>query len=177
MYNTIVWIAEGFLAVFFLAAGLPKIVGRGIDRWVGFDQLPRAMTILIGCCEIAAAVGLLVPILAGYATWTTPLAGLGISVLSLMASGFHLRNREGLAALETALWALLAGSIAAARWGEFTTGPAISKPGLLGPLLLGLVVALISNLVVLTRSPHRPTGPRDRQAHRSPPSVLDDRRR
>jgi hypothetical protein len=69
-------------------AGLPKIAGKGIDRWVGFDQIQRVMTILVGCCEVADAVGLLVPILAVRATWMTPLAALGICVISLMASGF-----------------------------------------------------------------------------------------
>lgn len=147
VYDTTVWIAEGFLALFFLIAGLPKIVGRGIDRWVGFDQVPRGMTILIGFCEIAAAVGLVVPTAADEMAWTTPLA-----VISLMASGFHLRNLEWLAALETVLWASLAGSIAAARWGKFSTGPTISSHDVLGVLLAVLVPAVIVNLVVLTRA-------------------------
>lgn len=133
-------------------AELPKIVGRGIDRWVGFDQVPRGMTILIGFCEIAAAVGLVVPIVADEMAWTTPLAGLGIAVISLMASGFHLRHLEWLAALETVLWASLAGSIAAARWGKFSTAPTISSHDVLGVLLAVLVPAVIVNLVVLTRA-------------------------
>lgn len=152
MFNTIVWIAEGFLALFFLMAGLPKIVGKGIERWVGFDGVPRGMTLLIGTAEIAAAIGLVVPILVGRGEWTTPLAGLGIAVIALMASGFHLRNREWLAALETVLWASLASSIAAARWDKFAEGPSMSRHDVLGPVLVVLVPAVIANLVVLTRA-------------------------
>src|SRR5690554_6849224 len=60
MLDATLWIAQGFLALFFLAAGLPKIVGRGIDRWIGFDDLPRPLTIVIGLSEVAAAVALVV---------------------------------------------------------------------------------------------------------------------
>ena len=116
MFDTVVWIAEGFLAFFFLAAGVPKVIGKGIDRWVGFDQVPRPMTIVIGIAEVAAAIGLIIPLLVDEAEWTTPLAALGIAVISLMASGFHPRAQEYLAALETVLWASLAIVIAIARW-------------------------------------------------------------
>ncbi len=151
LFDTVVWIAEGFLALFFLAAGLPKIVGRGIDRWVGFDQVPQGMRILIGACEIAAAIGLVVPLVADRGEWTTPLAGIGIAVISLMASGFHIRDREWLPALETFLWASLAGTIAVARWEKFSTGPAVSGHDVVVVLLAVLVPAIVINLVVLTR--------------------------
>lgn len=150
MFDITVWIAEGFLASFFLAAGLPKIAGRGIDRWVGFDQVPRPMTVAIGVSEVAAAVGLVVPLLVGTAEWATPLAGLGIAVISLMASGFHIRNREWLPALETALWACLGGTIAAARWSHFSSGPSIPRDAVV-PLLMVLVPAVVVNLVVLAK--------------------------
>lgn len=149
MFNTTIWIAEGFLAAFFLMAGLPKIVGKGIDRWVGFDDVPRLMTIIIGISEICAAVGLVLPIVAAKGEWTTPLAGLGIGVISLMASGFHIRNKEWLAALETSLWASLAGAITVARWDKISTGPSMDRDVLV-PILCVLVPAVIANLVVLT---------------------------
>lgn len=152
MFNTTLWVAEGFVALFFLMAGLPKIVGRGIERWVGFDDVPRGMTLLIGVAEIAAATGLVVPILVGRGEWTTPLAALGIAVISLLASGFHLRNREWLAALETVLWASLASAIAAARWDKLADGPSMSSHDVLGPVLVVLVPTVIANLVILART-------------------------
>jgi uncharacterized membrane protein YphA (DoxX/SURF4 family) len=158
VFDTTVWIAEAFLAFFFLLAGLPKLAGRGLDRWVGFDQIPRPMTILIGICEVAAALGLVVPLLVDTGEWTAPLAALGIAVIALMASGFHLRNREWLPALETALWASLAGAIAIARWGELATGPSLSRDVLV-PVLIALVPALVVNLVVLTRMSASPAEP------------------
>lgn len=160
MFNTTAWAAQSFLAMFFLAAGLPKVIGRGIDRWVGFDQVPRCLTIIIGISEVCAAVGLVVPMLADADQWMTPLAALGIAVIALMASGFHVRNREWLAGLETTLWASLAGSVAIARWDTMSTGPSVSEDALVA-ILIGLIPAIIINLVVLTRraAPANTTAP------------------
>lgn len=152
MFTTVAWIAEGFLALFFALSGAPKILGRGIDRWVGFDDVPRALTVLIGTCEIAAAIGLVVPLLVRRGEWTTPLAGLGIAVVSLMASGFHLRNREWLAALETLLWATLACSVAAARWDKFADAPSLSRQHAVTVAMIVVVPAVLVNLVVLART-------------------------
>lgn len=160
MYDTIVWIAEGFLALFFFAAGVPKIIGAVTERWAGFDELPRGITMLIGATEVAAGIGLVGPVWSGRAEWLTPLAGLGIVVISLMASGFHLRSHEWLAALETTLWASLAATVVAARWGEFADGPSISRHDLLPTVLIVVVLAVISNLIVLSRVP-RPEPPAD----------------
>ncbi|WP_265568226.1 DoxX family protein [Streptomyces hygroscopicus] len=151
MFDLTLGTAQGFLALFFLAAGLPKVIGRGIERWVGFDDLPRGLTIVIGAAEVAAAVGLVGPRLLGHGQWTTPLASIGIAVVSLMASGFHIRNGEWLAALETALWASLAASVAISRWGLLSTGPSVSK-NVLVPVLLVLLPGIVVNLVVLTRT-------------------------
>jgi hypothetical protein len=155
MLNTTLWAAQGFLGLFFLAAGLPKVIGRGIDRWVGFDDLARPLVIIIGISEVAAAVALVVPMLIATLEWTTPLATIGLTVISLMASGFHLRAGEGLPAAETALWASLAGSVAIGRWPEISTGPSLPA-GLLAPTIVVLVGATIINLVLLARRPAHP---------------------
>lgn len=163
MLETTVWIAQSFLALFFLGAGIPKIIGRGIDRWIGFDEIPRPLTIVIGLTEGAAAIALIVPMLADEARWTTPLAALGISVVSLMASGFHVRNGEWLPAVETSLWASLAGSVAIARWDEMPTGPSISTDVLI-PVIAVLVPAIIGNLIILSRQPvQRHSDPRNEE--------------
>ena len=40
--NLVLWTVQGFLALFFLGAGAPKVIGRGLERWTGFAALPRA---------------------------------------------------------------------------------------------------------------------------------------
>lgn len=155
MLDTTFWVAQGFLGLFFLAAGLPKVLGRGIDRWVGFDDLARPLVIIIGISEITAALALVLPMLSNTLEWTTPLAAIGLTVISLMASGFHLRANEVLPAVETALWASLAGSIAIGRWPQTSTGPTLPAD-LLGLAIAMLIGATIINLMLLARRPVRP---------------------
>lgn len=152
MLTTTLWAAQAVLALFFLFAGLPKIVGRGIDRWTGFDDVPRPLTVLIGIAEVAAPVALVLPMLLGQFEWTTPLAAAGLAIVTLMASGFHVRAGEWLPALETALWAALAGAVAVGRWGLLGTGPALGAE-LLVPVIGVLVVALVVNIVAIFRTP------------------------
>jgi hypothetical protein len=152
MLTTTLWAAQAVLALFFLFAGLPKIVGRGIDRWIGFDDVPRPLTVLIGVAEVAAPVALVLPMLLGRLEWTTPLAAAGLAVVTLMASGFHVRAGEWLPALETALWAALAGAVAVGRWGLLGTGPTLAAE-LLVPVIGVLSVALVVNIVAIFRTP------------------------
>lgn len=152
MLTTTLWAAQAVLALFFLFAGLPKIVGRGIDRWTGFDDVPRPLTVLIGIAEVAAPVALVLPMLLGQFEWTTPFAAAGLAIVTLMASGFHVRAGEWLPALETALWAALAGAVAVGRWGLLGTGPALGAE-LLVPVIGVLVVALVVNIVAIFRTP------------------------
>lgn len=160
MYNTVVWVAEGFLALFFFVAGVPKVIGAVPRQWAGFGELPRRLTGLIGVAEVAAGVGLVAPAWSGVAEWLTPLAGLGIVLISLMGSGFHLRRREWPASLETALWASLAAAVVAARWDDFAAGPSISRHALLPVVLIVLIVAVIADLIVLSRvTVTQPSGP------------------
>jgi hypothetical protein len=157
------WAAQGLLALFFLAAGLPKVAGRGIDRWVGFEDFPRGLTILIGVAEVVGAVALVLPSIVGAFEWTIPLAAIGIAVISLMASGFHVRAAERISTVETALLAALAGSIAIGRWGETASAPAVPAGALVIVIAL-LVPSIIFVLVVLVMRPVGPGARPDRGA-------------
>src|SRR6059036_3984043 len=114
--NVVLWSVQGFLALFFLAAGAPKLIGRGMERWTGFSELPRAMVVFIGVTEVLGAAGLVLPMATGVLPWLTPLAAIGLAVIVLMATGFHLRADERINALETGLWASIAVVIALGRW-------------------------------------------------------------
>jgi hypothetical protein len=154
LLDRVLWGVQGFLALFFLFAGAPKILGRGIDRWTGFSDLPRTQVVFTGIAEVLGAAGLVLPMATGVMPWLTPLAAMGLALIVLMASGFHLRADERLEALETALWASIASVIAIGRWdlvAEHITRP----PALLVGALAVLVPAAIVNVVVLVRRPVR----------------------
>jgi len=153
MSNLVLWGVQGFLALFFLAAGAPKLIGRGLERWTGFSEVPRPLVVFIGLTEVLGAAGLVLPMVTGIAPWLTPLAALGLAIIALMATGFHLRADERINALETGLWASIAAVIAIGRWDLVVAAHASAAPWVL-VLALGLLVpAVIINLVVLFRRP------------------------
>ncbi|WP_169736580.1 DoxX family protein, partial [Promicromonospora kroppenstedtii] len=61
------------------------------DRWAGFEDLPRSIVVVTGVAELVAPFALVLPMLLGILEWTTPLAAAGLAVVTLMASGFHVR--------------------------------------------------------------------------------------
>ena len=151
--NGVLWSVQVFLALFFLAASVPKILGRGIERWTGFSDLPRGEVVFIGVMELFGAIGLVLPMATGILPWLTPLAALGLAVNVLMAAGFHVRADERLEALETGLWASIAVMIAIGRWDLLASH--YIRPMLLVAALGVLVPSAIINVVVLLRRPAR----------------------
>ena len=150
--NLVLWSVQVFLALFFLAAGAPKLIGRGLERWTGFSELPRPMVVFIGLTEVFGAAGLVLPMATGIVPWLTPLAAVGLGAIVLMATGFHLRADERVNALETGLWASIAAVIAIGRW-DLVPTHTHAPAGVLVLALALLVPAVIINLVVLFRRP------------------------
>ena len=151
--NVVLWSVQGFLALFFLAAGAPKLIGRGLERWTGFSEVPRPLVVFIGVTEVLGAAGLVVPMVTGMAPWLTPLAALGLAIIVLMATGFHLRADERIKALETGLWACIAVVIAIGRWDLLVASHSYVAPWVLVAAVGVLVPAVIINLIVLFSRP------------------------
>ena len=152
LLNVALWSVQGFLALFFLAAGAPKLLGRGLERWTGFSDLARPLVVFIGFTEVLGAAGLVLPMATGVLPWLTPLAAVGLALIVLMAAGFHVRADERLNALESGFWASIAAVIAIGRW-DLVPTHAHASAGVL-VLALGLLVpAVIINLIVLFRRP------------------------
>jgi hypothetical protein len=155
--NLVLWSIQIFLALFFLAASGPKLLGRGLERWTGFSDLPRAQVVFIGFMEVLGAVGLVLPMATGIMPWLTPLAAVGLGITVLMASGFHVRNDERLEALETGLWASIAAVVAIGRW-DLVASRIDVPPWVLVAALAVLMPSAIINVILLLRRPTR-SGP------------------
>ena len=152
MLNLVLWSVQGFLALFFLAAGAPKLIGRGMERWTGFSELARPLVVFIGFTEVLGAAGLVLPMATGILPWLTPLAAVGLAIIVLMAAGFHVRADERLNALETGLWASIAAVIAIGRW-DLVASHASAPPWALVAALGLLVPSVIINAIVLFKRP------------------------
>jgi len=151
LLNVVLWSLQVFLALFFLAAGAPKLIGRGIERWTGFSDPPRAEVVFIGVAEVLGAAGLVLPMGTQILPWLTPLAAIGLAIIVLMASGFHQRAAERLPALETALWASIAAVIAIGRW-NLILADGVS-PWILIAASIVLVPSVVINLVAIFTKP------------------------
>jgi DoxX-like family len=150
--NLVLWGVQGFLALFFLAAGAPKLIGRGLERWTGFSDLPRAQVVFTGIMEVLGAAGLILPMATGILPWLTPLAAVGLAIIVLMASGFHQRADERLPALETGLWASIAAVVAIGRWDLLASRVDVPPWILVAALGLLLPAAIITVIILWRRS-------------------------
>jgi drug/metabolite transporter superfamily protein YnfA len=164
--NTVLWGVQGFLALFFLAGGAPKLLGRGLDQWIGFSDLPRSQVVITGLAEVVGAFCLVLPMTTGLLPWMTPLAAVGLAIIVLMASGFHIRARESLNAVETGVWAGIAAAVAIGRWNLVKFGPADAPWLLIAALVLLVPAAIINAIVLWKRSQERTT--LDEHGDRSP---------
>jgi hypothetical protein len=149
--NLILWSVQIFLALFFLGAGAPKIIGRGLEKWIGFSDLPRPLVILIGLAEVLGAAGLVLPMATNILPWLTPLAAIGLAVIVLMAAGFHLRAGEHLPAVETTLWASIAAVIAIGRWDLVAARVDVQPWILIGALSMLVPSTIVIVIILLVR--------------------------
>jgi hypothetical protein len=152
--NLVLWGVQAFLALFFLSASAPKLLGRGLERWTGFSVLSRAQVVFIGATEVLGAAGLVLPMASGVAPWLTPLAAMGLATTVLMAAGFHLRANEYLEAVEALLWASIATTVAIGRWGLVAASIHVSAWTIVTALGV-LVPAAIVNVIILIMRPVR----------------------
>src|SRR5687768_4971649 len=94
--NVWLWIAQGLLALAYGAAGgmkafqpIPKLAAM-----MGWPGDYPGLTRFVAWAEIAAAVGMILPILLDILPWLTPLAAIGLSLIQVFALILHARRGE-----------------------------------------------------------------------------------
>jgi hypothetical protein len=95
--DTWLWIAQGLLAAIYGPAGLLKMVmpiPRLAKMMVWPGQIPVTVTRFIGAAELAGAIAMILPIMLDTAPVLTPIAAIGLSVVQVLAIGFHYQRGE-----------------------------------------------------------------------------------
>ena len=116
--NIIVWVLQVVLATMFLMTGAMKTF-QPISQlaaslpWV--NDVPAGLVRFIGVSELLAGIGLLLPSILKYKTFLTALAALGIVLIMIGASIFHISRGETSVIGMNAVLALIALYIAWAR--------------------------------------------------------------
>ena len=116
--NIALWIVQVLLGGMFLMAGVMKAFqyerARASLPWV--KDVPRSLTTFIGISELLGGLGLLLPAITGILPWLTPLAGVGLALIMLLAIGFHASRREARAIGFNAVLLVLAAFVAYGRF-------------------------------------------------------------
>ena len=114
--NGLVWIAQGFLALFFIgASGAPKLL-------LPAEALPMPIPLsqqfvwFIGTCEVLGGLGLILPGLTRVQPRLTPLAAAWLFVLTLCAAIYQLMAGQPANAVFAVAIGLIALGVAYARW-------------------------------------------------------------
>jgi uncharacterized membrane protein YphA (DoxX/SURF4 family) len=115
--NIALWIIQGLLALIFLFAGGVKLVGpldqltKGMPPWLtpGFLRF-------IGVCEVAGALGLILPRLLRIKPGLTPLAAIGLIGIMIGATWVTVTGASPAQAASPVIVGCLLAFIAYGRW-------------------------------------------------------------
>lgn len=116
--NIALWVVQMLLAGMFIIAGAMKAFqyerAKASLPWV--KDVPRALVTFIGISELLGGLGLLLPAITGILPWLTPLAGVGLALVMILAIGFHASRREPPAIGFNAVLLILAAFVAYGRF-------------------------------------------------------------
>jgi uncharacterized membrane protein YphA (DoxX/SURF4 family) len=114
--NIVLWILQSLLALVFLAHGLmmvfpPEAVAAQMNA-----ALPRWLQLFIGTSEVLAAVGLTLPAITRIQPWLVSAASVGLMIVMICATVFHLQRGETSSAIVTLVLLAMSTFVAYMRW-------------------------------------------------------------
>ncbi|MBC9911577.1 DoxX family protein [Chitinophaga varians] len=125
--NILLWLVQLLLTALFVMSGVMKL-GYPIDKlaamypWTG--QVPAVYVRLLGIVDLAGGLGLLLPALLRIKPMLTVWAAIGIIVLMVLATLFHISRGEASVTGFNMVVTLLAGVVV---WGRTRLYPVLPK--------------------------------------------------
>jgi hypothetical protein len=114
--NILLWVLQVLLALAFLAHGLLLLTPPAAMADQLNASIPRWFQLFLGTAEVLAAVGLTLPGLTRIQPWLVPSAAVGIMIVMICATGFHVMRGEVSAAITTVVLLAMATYVAYMRW-------------------------------------------------------------
>jgi len=99
--NIVLWVLQVLLAAAFFAHGLLFLIPPPDIAAQMNASMPRWFQVFLGVAEVLAAVGLILPGLARILPWLVTWAAVGIMLVMISATIFHLARSEWSSALVT----------------------------------------------------------------------------
>jgi hypothetical protein len=116
--NVGLWIVQGLLAVLFLFGGIVKLTMPAEDL-AAICSLPVLFVRFISVCELLGGLAMVLPGLLKIRTELTPVAAVGLTIITLGATGLTAAGMDGadpVTALFPLTAALLSAFVAFGRW-------------------------------------------------------------
>jgi hypothetical protein len=124
--NRLLWVLQVLLALAFLAHGLLLLFPPAAIAAQMNATLPRWFQLFLGVAEVLAAVGLTLPGLTRIQPSLVPAAAVGLMIVMISATVFHLVRGEISSAATTAVLLAMASFVAYMRWRTMAIRPRIS---------------------------------------------------
>jgi uncharacterized membrane protein YphA (DoxX/SURF4 family) len=121
--NVFLWIVQAVLAALFAMSGLGKVVQpkeKLAGKYPWMQDVSQEMVRFIGVMEVLGAIGLIVPATVGIAPVLTPIAAVGLTVLTVLAAAIHIRRKEPSGVAVTAVLFVLAVLVVWGRFGPYS---------------------------------------------------------
>ncbi len=125
--NIALWVVQVLLAALYLMAGSTKLF-QPIEEmakmlpWVA--EAPAGVVRFIGLSELLGGVGLLLPSILRIQPGLTPIAAVGLAVIQLLATIFHISKGESSVIGANILFMAMALFVA---WGRMAKAPILAK--------------------------------------------------
>ena len=113
--NIVLWVLQVLLAIAFFAHGLLFLSPPPDIAALMNESLPRWFQLFLGVAEVSAAVGLLLPGLTRVMPWLVTWAAVGIMIVMVSATVYHVMRGEISSALITLLLLVMATFVAYMR--------------------------------------------------------------
>lgn len=113
--NIVLWVLQVLLALAFFAHGLLFLIPPPDIAAQMNASMPRWFSLFLGVAEILAAIGLILPGLTRILPWLVTWAAVGIMIVMVSATLFHLARSEWSSALITLLLLTMATYLAYMR--------------------------------------------------------------
>ena len=114
--NILLWVLQSLLALVFLAHGLMMIIPPEAVAAQMNAALPRWFQLFVGISEVVAAVGLTLPGITRIQPWLVSAAAVGLMLVMISATVFHLQRGEISSAIVTLVLLAMSTFVAYMRW-------------------------------------------------------------
>jgi hypothetical protein len=100
-FNVLLWTLQVLWGVFFCFTGFGKVLcydpavwNRQLHQVGWFSAVPQGLFVFIGACEGLGGIGLMLPSMTGVKPKLTPFAGIGLTLIMILAAIFHIVRGE-----------------------------------------------------------------------------------